>query len=160
MADKVYYDVVATGTSNTTHSFFTHTEKSNGVTVTNLTEANKLDKDFVLKRLELIPASDITAADALKLFEKAMIEIKLDNQRLFIAPAPLALTDAYVAFGSNGGLTSSQTDQTGAHGTMNGYTFEEPLNIPANTKLEVDLITASAMSADTNLTMCLIGSSA
>ncbi len=43
---------------------------------------------------------------------------------------------------------------------MNGYTFEEPLNIPANTKLEVDLITASAMSADTNLTMCLIGSSA
>ena len=160
MADKIYYDVVATGTSNTTHSFLTHTEKSDGKNVTNLTEANKLDKDFVLKRLELIPASDIDTTDALKLFEKAVIEIKIDNQRVFIAPAALCLTDAYVAFGSNGGLTSGNTDQTGVHATMNGYAFEEPINIPANTKLEVDLVCANAFATDTNLTMCLEGSSA
>lgn len=158
MADQIYYDLVATGTSNTTHSFLTHTEKSDGKTTTNLTEANKLDKDFVLKRLELIPASDIDTTDALKLFEKAVIEIKIDNQRLFIGPAALCLTDAFVGFGSNGGLTSGNTDQTGVHSTMNGYAFDEPITIPANTKLEVDLICGSAFSTDTNLTVCLEGS--
>ncbi len=158
MADKVYYDVVATGTSATTHSFFTHTEKSNGLTTTNLTESNKLDKDFTLRRIELIPSSDIAADDCVKLFEDAVVEIKIDNQRVFVAPATLLLTDTYVAFGSNGGLTSSQTDVAGPHATLNGYEFSEPISIPANTKLEVDLKCGSAFGADTDLTMCLIGS--
>jgi len=158
MADKIYYDVVATGTSDTTISFFTHTEKSDGVTVTNLTESNKLDRDFTLRRIELIPASDITASDCVKLFEKAVVEIKIDNRRVFVAPASLLLTDAYVAFGSNGGLTSGQTDVAGPHATLNGYEFSEPITIPANTKFEVDLKLGSAFGTDTNLTMCLIGS--
>ena len=156
--DKIYYDVVATGTSNTTHSFLTHTEKSDGLTTSNLTEANKMDRDFTMDRIELIPASDITAADALKLFEDAVVEIKIGNGRVFVAPAALMLTDAFVSFGSNGGLTSGQTDQTGAHSTMNGYTFKEPITIPANTKVEVDLKCGSAFAADTNITACLQGS--
>ena len=158
MADKIYYDVVATGTSATTISFFTHTEKSDGITITNLTESNKLDRDFTLRRIELVPASDITASDCVKLFEKAVVEIKVDNQRVFIAPAVALLTDAFVAFGSNGGLTSGQTDVAGPHATLNGYEFSEPITIPANTKFEVDLKLGSAFGTDTNLTMILYGS--
>ena len=156
MADKIYYDVVATGTSNTTHSFFTHVEKSDGVTVTNLTEANKLDRDFVLRRIVLMPAGDIGAADAIKLTEKAVIEIKINNQRVAIIPAFEALASAGLEFYPDSGSTGT-SNYTKLADVLGGYEFSEPITIPANTKFEVDLYCASAFSTDTNLTMELIG---
>jgi len=156
MADKIYYDVVATGTSNTTHSFFTHTEKSDGKTVTNLTEANKLDRDFVLRRIVLMPAGDIGAADAIKLTEKAVIEIKINNQRVAIIPAFEALASAGLEFYPDSGSSGTST-YTKLSDVLGGYEFSEPISIPANTKFEVDLYCASAFSTDTNLTMELIG---
>jgi len=156
MADKIYYDVVATGTSNTTHSFFTHTEKSDGKTVTNLTEANKLDRDFVLRRIVLMPAADIAAADAIKLTEKAVIEIKINNQRVAIIPAFEALASAGMEFYPDAGSSGTST-YTKLADVLGGYEFSEPITIPANTKFEVDLYCASAFGTDTNLTMELIG---
>jgi len=158
MADKIYYDVVATGTSNTTHSFFTHTEKSDGITTTNLTESNKLDKDFTLKRIILMPAGDIAAADAIKLTEKAVIEIKIDNQRVIVIPAFECLASAGMEFYPDAGSTGTST-YTKLSDILGGYQFEEPIRIPANVKFEVDLHCASAFSADTNLTIELVGSS-
>ena len=155
--DKIYYDVVATGTSNTSHSFLTHTEKADGKTVTNLTEANKLDRDFVMKKLTLIPAGDITAADAIKLTEKAVIEIKIDNQRVIMIPAVECLASAGMEFYPDASSSGTST-YTKLADVLGGYAFEEPITIPANTKLEVDLHCASAFGTDTNLTVELIGS--
>ncbi len=156
MADKIYYDVVATGTSNTTHSFFTHTEKSDGKTTTNLTEANKLDRDFVLRRIVLMPAGDIGVADAIKLTEKSVIEIKINNQRVAIIPTFEALASSGIEFYPDSGSTGTST-YTKLSDVLGGYEFSEPITIPANTKFEVDLYCASAFSADTNLTVELIG---
>ena len=156
MADKIYYDVVATGTSNTTHSFFTHTEKTDGITVTNLTEKNKLDRDFTLRRIILMPAADIAAADAIKLTEKAVIEIKVDNQRKIVIPAFEALASAGMEFYPDAGSTGTST-YTKLADILGGYEFSEPITIPANTKFEVDLHCGSAFGTDTNLTIELIG---
>ena len=157
MADKIYYDVVATGTSNTTHSFFTHTEKEDGITVTNLTEKNKLDKDFTLRRIVLMPAGDITAEDAIKLTEKAVIEVKIDNQRVLVIPAFEALASAGMEFYPDAGSTGTST-YTKLADVLGGYELAEPIQIPANTRFEVDLHCASAFGTDTNLTIELIGS--
>jgi len=157
MADKIYYDVVATGTSATTISFFTHTEKSDGVTTTNLTEPNKLDRDFTLRRIVLMPAGDITADDAIKLTEKAVIEIKIDNRRVIVIPAFECLASAGMEFYPDAGSTGTST-YTKLSDILGGYEFSEPITIPAGTKFEVDLRLASAFGTDTNLTIELIGS--
>jgi len=155
MADKIYYDVVATGTTNTTISFFTHTEKSDGVTTTNLTEPNKLDRDFTLRRIVLMPAGDITAD--VKLTEKAVIEIKIDNRRVIVIPAFECLASAGMEFYPDAGSTGTST-YTKLSDILGGYEFSEPITIPAGTKFEVDLRLASAFGTDTNLTIELIGS--
>jgi len=157
MADKIYYDVQATGTSATTISFFTHTEKADGITVTNLTEANKLDRDFTLRKLELIPAGDITASDAQKLMENAVIEVKVNNQRMIVIPAALALTSAGIEFYPDAGSSGTST-YTKLASTLDGYEFSEPVAIPAGTRFEVELHLGSAFGTDTNLTVVLHGS--
>ena len=156
MPSKVYYDVQATGTSATQISFFTHTEKADGITVTNLTEANKLDRDFALRRISLIPAGDIAAADAIKLTENAVIEVKVNNQRVVAIPAMLALTSGGIEFYPDAGSTGTST-YTKLSNVLDGFQFEEPIQIPAGVRFEVELHLGSAFGTDTNLTMVLEG---
>ena len=155
MADYVYYDVVSTGTSDTEFTFFSH-DVTDGVLVTNLTEKNKLDRDFELRRLELIPAADISVTDAQKLMEKAIIEIEVNEQTLIRFPAALALTSAGIHFYTEPGNSGTE-EYVRIDSTLDGYQFDEPIRIPANTPFKVILKINSAFGTDTNLTIAMHG---
>ena len=157
MADKVFYDVVATGTSATTLTFFNHNEGDDGETTCNLSENRKVQAPLTIERIALIPASDITDADALKLMEKSIIKLVINRNEIIKMPTSMALASAYEAFGSNGGLTTGQTDVVGLHKGQNGYEFKEPVSLPANTEFYIDIVNASAFAADTNLTVVIEG---
>ncbi len=157
MAEAVYYDTVATGTSATTHNFFAHNEADDGITTTNLPSDGKVPRDFNIRRIELIPAGDIDVADAQKLTEKAVIEVIVDNKRVLALPAAMAFSDAGIDFYSEPGNTGT-SEYVKASGTLGGYELREPVTIPANTTFGVKLYIASAFGTDTNLTCALVGS--
>jgi len=157
MAEKVYYDVVASGTSATTLTFFAHNEADDGLTTTNLPSDSKVLRDFNIRRIELIPAGDIDVADAQKLTEKAVVEVIIDNKRVLAMPAALAFTDAGIDFYSEPGNTGT-SEYIKASGTLGGYELREPITVPANTQFNVKLHLGSAFGTDTNLTIALIGS--
>ena len=157
MAEKVYYDVVASGTSATTLTFFAHNEADDGLTTTNLPSDSKVLRDFNIRRIEFIPASDISAADAQKLTENAVIEVIIDNKRVLAIPAALAFTDAGVSVYPEPGVTETN-EYVKASGTLGGYELREAITVPANTQFNVKLHIGTAFATDTNLTLALVGS--
>jgi len=157
MAEAVYYDVIATGTSATEHTFFAHNEADDGLTTTNLPSDGQVPRDFSIRRIELIPAGDITIADAQKLTEKTILEVIIDNKRVLAIPAAMAFTDAGIDFYDEAG-NSGTSEYVKASGTLGGYQLNEPIVIPANTTFKVKLYLSATFSADTNLTCVLVGS--
>lgn len=157
MADKVYYSVVDSGTTATTLTFFNQNEGDDGEVLSNLSENKKLQRDFVLRRMALIPSSDITNADALKLMEKAVVKLTINRSEVIKMPAAYVLGSSFEVFGSNGGLTTGQTDVVGLNKPQNGYEFTEAPTIPANTEFDVKLILNTAFATDTALTFVIEG---
>ena len=158
MPYKIYYDQVATGTSNTEHTFFAHNEADDGETVTNLATDNQLPENVRIQRIEFIPAQDITQADALKLTESAIIKVIVGTNEVLKFPAALAFSDnhvridEYVEAGSTG---TTASEYAVCMSTLGGLELPEPIEVPANTKFNIKLVCGSAFGTDTNLTMVI-----
>jgi len=155
MADKCYYDTQATGTTSTEITFFSHTF-ADGENVTNLTESYKLDRDFELRRIELIPAADISVSDAQKLMEKSVIKLYIDDQPVLELPTPAVLTSCGIDVHTEPGNTGT-SQYVKVSSTLDGYQLEEPIRIPAGTRFYVKLFIDSAFGTDTNLMIALYG---
>ena len=154
--ERIYYDVVATGTSATSHAFFAHDEATDGEKVTNVPTPSQLDKDFTLEEIHLIPAADLARADHLKLTEKAIVKLVVGTDTIFKLPAVMCLSDA--AFSTEGTVGTGEI--MSAWKFTGGHKVTPPVKIPANTRFNVYLEINSAFGTDTNITCIMLGSEA
>lgn len=160
MVDKVYYSSVDSGTTATEITFFNQNEADDGKTVSNLPANRTLRRSFNVRKMKLIPAPDITDADVLSLLEDSVIEVEVGNNEVISMPVMSAIGSTHEVFGSNGGLTTGQTDVAAVANPADGYNFREALTIPANTTFQITLTLSATFAANTSLTFILEGDEA
>lgn len=154
MPSKVYYDSIDTGTSATTLTFFTHNAADDGENVTNLGTDNQLPESVRIKRIELITAGDITVADAIKLTKKAILKVIVGTNEVLKIPAALAFSSAGITFMPDSGSTGTST-YTRVSSTLDGFSLEEPIEVPVGTTFNIKLVLDSAFGTDTTLTCAI-----
>jgi len=153
MADAVYYHLKGSGTE-TSISFFNTNEGAAGEAVTNIPTTNMLSKPFTLRKLKVSVASDLTAADALKLHEGAIIKLIVNKDEVIKMPFIDAASSATV----QSIITATAADKFGIwHFSQDGYVFNEPVTIPANTYFAVEITLATGLAADTGMIVTLEG---
>lgn len=157
--DWVYYDHVDVGTAAATEKgFFSHEEAGDGIAATNLGSANELptNESFEVQEIHIFATPDIAVNDVYELFEEAMIEIKINNNRKIIFPAILAGSNChqYLCWENvNTAAAASTASPTGGP-----FVLQMPIIIPGGVKFEVIFKTGtSAASAGDALCIALRG---
>lgn len=158
MAYKVYYDKVASGTTATELTFFTHNEADDGELVTNIPSDNKLPENVTINRIELIPAGGIAEADAHNLLTEGILKIIIKDTEVLKFPAALAFSDNHVrldAYVEAGNTGTAAEKHMACVGTLGGIEIPGGIQVPKDTRFNVKLVLGSAFSADTNLVLAL-----
>lgn len=136
--DWVYYDTKDVSTTgNTDISFFANTEGAQLIHITNLGSANELptNEKFEVQEIHVMATPDIEVNDVYELFEEAMIEVKINNNRKLIVPALLCGSNARAYL-----MTEDQADAaTDSFMSPAGGPFklDIPIIIPGGVKFEV-----------------------
>ena len=157
--DWIYYDTVDVGTSaNTDKEFFAHSEASDGIHITNLGTANELptNEEFEVQEIHVIATPDLAVSDVYKLFEEAILELKINNNRKLIIPAILAGSygHQYLCLEDAADAAAAGT----ATPTGGPYKLDTPIIIKGGVKFSVVFRTGTtAATSGDSIIVCLRG---
>ena len=155
--DEVIYDTIASGSSATQLSFFTHNQGDDTVSTTNLTDKNKGMHDFLVEQIIVKVSPDAVTTDITKLIEDASLRIYIDGLG-YVIELPLWMcfsSQRTVVQGANGTLAADLLEITNP--LKDGYTFDIPFSIPKDTTFNVYIELGTAMGTDTDITIALKG---
>lgn len=141
MKDAVLYDSLTSGSSaaSVVLTFFAQTEQDTNKQTTNMQAKGRLpDKDFVVHEIAIYPETDTIHADLVKMYDRAVAELKINNNRVLTAPLMMFAPRNYI--------TSTESTQTdGAIATYagvrsdTGFVLKNPIVIPKGAPFLVEV---------------------
>lgn len=138
--DDFYYDSVASGTAaDVTLTFFNQTEASTNKQTTNMQVAGKFaDRDFIIQEIIAYPETDTVFADMVKMYDKAVLEVKISNNRVLVAPLVMFAPKNYI---SSVFSTLNQTTTATFAGVKsdNGFRLLRDIVIPQGAPFKVEV---------------------
>jgi len=157
--DWTYYDSVTSGTTaSATLTFFAQSESATNKQTTNMPSAGKLNSSESIVVHEIIAycESDTEHADLIKLYDKAVLEFLVSNNRILVAPLLLFAPENYlhsIASTLNQAATVGVSMPSGK-----GFVLKNPITIPGGTPFSVKVkIGEGSTPTASDIKVCLRG---